>query len=62
VCHLGVLVHCPSRLGSAPTVLSVELHCCDGMFAKRALELGEAAHHFDGVMSHSFNCRRSSLA
>jgi len=60
VCHRGVLVHCPSRLGAAATVLAAKLPCGDGVFTKWALELGEAVHHFDGVMSHSFNCRRLS--
>ena len=54
MCHRGVLVHCPSRLGAAATVLAAKLPCGDGVFTKWALELGEAVHHFDGVMSHSF--------
>jgi hypothetical protein len=49
----GVLVHCPSRLGAAATVLAVELPCGDGVFAEWALENGKAIHHFDAVMSHS---------
>ncbi len=61
MCSRGMLVHCPSRLCAAPTVLAIELHCGDGVFAKAAFELGKAIHLFDGVMSHSFNCRRSPL-
>jgi hypothetical protein len=48
-----VLVHRPSRLDATPTVLTIELHCGDGVFTKCALELGKAIHLFDGVMSHS---------
>ena len=61
MCSRGMLVHCPSRLGAAATVLTAELLCGDGVFTKWALEYGKAVHHLDGVMSHSFNCRRSSL-
>jgi len=49
MCHRGVLVHCPSRLRAAPTVLAVEVHCGDGVVTEWALVLGEAAHNFDGV-------------
>ena len=59
MCSRGMLVHCPSRLSAALTVLAIELHCGDEVFAKSALELGKAIHLFDGVNSHSFNCRRS---
>jgi len=62
VCHGGVFVHCPSRLDAASGVLAIELHCGDRVFTKSALELGKAIHLFDDVMSHSFNCRRLSLA
>jgi hypothetical protein len=34
--------------------LAAELPCGDGVFTEWALERGEAVHHFDGVMSHSF--------
>jgi hypothetical protein len=62
VSHLGVLVHCPSCLGAAPTVLAVEFQCGDGVVTKWALKLGKTAHIFDGVISHNFNCRRAALA
>jgi hypothetical protein len=52
----GVLVHCPGRLGAAAAVLAVELQCGDGVFTEWALEGDKAVHHFDGVMSHSFDC------
>jgi hypothetical protein len=61
MCHRGVLVHCPSRLGAAATVLAAEISCGDGVSTKRALEHAKAIHLFDDVMSHSFNCRRSPL-
>jgi hypothetical protein len=60
MCSRGVLVHCPSRLGAAVAVLAAELPSGDGVFTKWALERAKAVHHFDGVMSHSFNC--SSLS
>jgi hypothetical protein len=53
-------VHCPSRLSTAATVLSAEIPCGDGVFAEWALKRGQAVNHFDVVMSHSSNCRRSS--
>jgi hypothetical protein len=56
MCSRGVHVHCPSRLGAAAAVLAAELPCGDGVFTKWALEPGKAVHHFDSVMSHSFNC------
>jgi hypothetical protein len=56
MCSRGVLVHCLGRLGAAAAVLAAELQCGDGVFTKRALEGDKAVHHFDGVMSHSFNC------
>jgi hypothetical protein len=58
----GVLVHCLSRLGAAATVLAAKVPRRDRVFTEWAVELGEAVHHLDRVMSHSFNCRRSSLA
>jgi hypothetical protein len=61
VCRHGMLIHCPSRLNAASGVLAIELHCGDEVFAKAAFELGKAIHLFDGVMSHSFNCRRLPL-
>lgn len=61
MCSRGMLVHCPSGLGAAPTVLAIEVHCGDVVFAKAAFELGKAIHLFDGVMSHSFDSRRSPL-
>jgi|HubBroStandDraft_1064217.scaffolds.fasta_scaffold06724_9 hypothetical protein len=57
----GMLIHCPSRLGTTVSVLDDEIPCGDGVFAKRALERAKAVHHFDDVMSHNFNCRRSSV-
>jgi hypothetical protein len=35
----GVLVHCPSGLGAAATVLAAELPCGDGVFAEWAVFL-----------------------
>jgi len=61
VCSRGVLVHCPSRLGAAVAVQAAEIPCGEGVFTKLALERAKAVHHLDGVMSHSFNCRLSSL-
>ena len=61
VCSRGVLVHCPSRLGAAVAVQAAEIPCSDGVSTKSALEYAKAVHHFDVVMSHSFNCRLSSL-
>ena len=55
-----MLVHRPSRLGAAATVLTAKLPCGDGVFTEWALERGKAANHFDGVVSHSPNCRRLS--
>ena|ERR1700681_3132847 len=55
MCSRGVLVHCPSRLGAAVSVEAVELPCGDRVFTEWALERAKAVHHFDGVMSHSFN-------
>jgi hypothetical protein len=34
MCERSVLVHCPSRLGTAPAVLAVELHGSDGVRAE----------------------------
>jgi hypothetical protein len=60
MCSRSVLVHRLSRLGAAAAVLAAELLCSDGVFTKRALERRKAIHRFDGVMSHSLNCRRLS--
>jgi hypothetical protein len=49
-----MFVHCPSRLGSAAALLTAELQCREGVFATLACERRQAAHHLDGVMSHSF--------
>jgi 3-oxoacyl-ACP reductase-like protein len=57
----GVLVHCPSRLGAAVAVQAAEMPCGDRVFTKSACEHAKAAHQPDGVMSHNFNCRLSSL-
>jgi hypothetical protein len=62
VCGRGMLVHCLSRLGAAVTVLTAKLLCGDGVFTEWALERGKTVNHFDGVMSHSFNCKRSLYA
>ena len=51
MCQRGVLVHCPSRLGAAATVPATKLPRGDGVLTKWAVELGEAVHHLDGVMS-----------
>jgi hypothetical protein len=55
MCSRGVLVHCPSRLGAAVAVEAVEVPCGDGVLTEWALERAKAVHHFDGVISHSFN-------
>jgi hypothetical protein len=56
MCSRGVLVHCSGRLGAAAAVPAAEVLCGDGVFTKRAFEQGKAAHHFDGVISHIFDC------
>jgi hypothetical protein len=56
MCSRGVLVHRPSRLGTAVAIQAAELPCGDGMLTKSACEHAKAVHHFDGVMSHSFDC------
>jgi hypothetical protein len=38
MCSRGVLVHCPSCLSAADTVLTAELLCGDRAFAEWALE------------------------
>jgi hypothetical protein len=48
----GVLVHCPSRLRAAVTILAAKLLCGDGVFTKWALEGCNPVYHLDGVMSH----------
>jgi hypothetical protein len=58
----GVLVHGPSRLGAAVAVQAVEFPCGDRVSTESALEYAKTVHHFDGVMSHNFNCRLSSLS
>ena len=50
----------PLPLGCDGFRFAPELPCGDGVFTDRALEDGKAVHHFDGVMSHSFN--RSPLS
>jgi hypothetical protein len=54
VCSRSVLVHRPSRLGAAVTVLAIELLGGDGMFTDRTLECAKTVHECDGVMSHSY--------
>jgi len=56
MCSLGVLVHCPRRLGATVAVLAAEVQCGDGVFAMPARECNQAADHSDGVMSHNFKC------
>jgi hypothetical protein len=51
----GVLVHCPSRLSAAATLLVGELQCGHGVLTDWAPEDGKAIHHFDAVVSHTFN-------
>src|SRR5450755_2882413 len=53
MCGRRVLVHCPSCLRAAVSVLAAEIPCGDGVFAKRARKRAKAVHHFDGVMSHN---------
>jgi protein-tyrosine phosphatase len=60
MCGRGMLVHCPGGLGPAVTVLAAEIPCGNGVFTDWALEGAEAVHHFDRVMSHSFNYSRLS--
>ena len=36
MCSRGVLVHCPSGLRAAVTILAAELLCGDGVFTKWA--------------------------
>jgi hypothetical protein len=50
----SVLVDCPSRLGTAATVLTAEIQHGDGVLTTQARERGHAVDHFDDVMSHSF--------
>jgi len=50
----SVLVHCPSRLGAAVTVLAMELLGGDGMFTNRTFERAKTVHSCDGVMPHSY--------
>ena len=52
MCSRSVLIHCLGRLAAAVAVLTAELPCRDGVFAKHTLECAKAAHHFDRVMSH----------
>jgi hypothetical protein len=56
----GVIVHCPSCLGAAVPVLAAELPCSYRVFTEGTFEHAKAIHHFDGVISHSFNCSRLS--
>ena len=56
----GMLVHCPCRLGAAVAVLAAEVPCGNGALTEWTLKQGKAVHHFDGVMSHSFDCSRLS--
>ena len=53
MCGRGVLVHCPSRLGAAVTILAMELLGSDGMFTKQTLERTKAVHQRDRVVSHN---------
>jgi len=58
MCSRSVLVHCLSRLGAAAAVLAAELLGGHRVLTKWAPERGKAIDRFDGVMSHSLNCRR----
>ena len=60
MCSRGVLVHYFSRLGATTAVLAAEVPRGDGVSTQWTLERAKAAHHFDGVMSHSFKCSRLS--
>ena len=53
-----MLIHCPSCLSTAASVLNAELACGDGMSAMWTAERGQAMLHFDGVISHIFKCSR----
>jgi hypothetical protein len=55
-----VHVHCPRRLSAAAAVLTAEVSRGDGMFALWTVERGQAMHHLDRVMSHTFKCNRLS--
>jgi hypothetical protein len=52
MCSRAVLVHCPSRLRAAVTILAAKLLCGDEVFTEWALEGCKAVYHFDGVVSH----------
>jgi hypothetical protein len=53
MCSRGVIVHCPSRLGTVVRLLGAELPRGDGVFTEWTLKRAKAVHHFDGVMSHN---------
>jgi hypothetical protein len=54
VCSRGVFVHCPSRLGAAVTILTVEFLGGDRVFTKWTLERAKAVHQRDRVVSHNY--------
>ena len=54
MCSRSVIVHRPSRLGSAAAVLAAELRCGNGVFAMLACERGHVVQRLNRVMSHSF--------
>ena len=60
MCSQGMVVHCPSCLGAAATLLAAELTCVDGVSTEWAFENRKAVHRDDRVMSQCFNCRLSS--
>jgi hypothetical protein len=52
MCSRAVLVHCPSRLRAAVTILAAKLLFGDEVFTNWALEGCKTVYHFDGVVSH----------
>jgi hypothetical protein len=60
MCSRGVVIHYFSRLSATTAVLAAEVPRGDGVSTQWAPERTKAAHHFDGVMSHSFKCSRLS--
>jgi len=51
----SVFVHRLCRLSPAVSVLAAEIPSGDGVFTKWTRERRKAVHHFDAVMSHTFN-------
>lgn len=56
----GVFVHHLGSLRAAATLQAAEFPCGYGVRTRYARKLAKAVHHFDVVMSHSFNCNHLS--